>query len=179
MIAYLALVRPHPDGKLNLKPTLKLTLKPTLELKLALKLTPDNTQVLMVAYLALVRPYPDWKLHWMEVSMHTLELGLFLFALSIIHGDKSTVGWSWAMIALFISAFAIIMLYELYFIITTAASAWKWVRTWWQAGRNTPAEDVDADRDTGETTATAPQLGGTREQQEDGDSPADSRERNH
>jgi hypothetical protein len=129
----------------------------------------------MIAYLALVRPYPDWKLHWIVVALHTLELGLYIFALSIMHGDKSTVGWSRGMIALFASAFAIIVLYQLYFIIITAVSAWKWVRAWWQARSNKHATD----RATGETTTTAPQLEGTREQQEDGDLPAVSREQNH
>jgi hypothetical protein len=53
----------------------------------------------MIAYLSLVRPYPDWKLHWMEVALHTLELGLFVFALSIMHGDRTTAGWSWGMVS--------------------------------------------------------------------------------
>jgi hypothetical protein len=125
----------------------------------------------MIVYLLIVRPYPDWTLHWMEVLMHLLELAIMIFAISIMSGDKSTVGWSWGMIALFGCAFGLLMLYEFYFMIKTAWAAWVWVRNWWQARGKPKAKDADSEADTGETTA--PELEGARAEQAADDAPAE------
>ncbi|KAG1669255.1 hypothetical protein FOA52_003292 [Chlamydomonas sp. UWO 241] len=91
-------------------------------------------QVLMILYVALVRPYPEWQLHWMEVSAHCLELGIFIVATAIMTFDRSStpVGWAWAMLTLFGLTFLVIMLYEIYFLATMAVAAWKGMRAWWR-----------------------------------------------
>lgn len=45
---------------------------------------PLRLQVLMIVYLVAVRPYPDWTLHYMEISVHGLQLGIFVFAAAIL-----------------------------------------------------------------------------------------------
>ncbi|KAG1669250.1 hypothetical protein FOA52_003287 [Chlamydomonas sp. UWO 241] len=94
-------------------------------------------QVLMVLYLVIVRPYPEWKLLWVVVSLHCLELEIFIFALSIMSSDGASapVGWSWGMLTLFGLALLVVMLYQLFFLVQMAIAAWKAVHTWRQERR--------------------------------------------
>jgi ABC-type nickel/cobalt efflux system permease component RcnA len=75
-------------------------------------------------------------------------------------------------IGLFVSAFTIIIVYELYFIIVTVIAIWKWLRTWWRARKGDKhASDADDERDTGESTTTdLRREGSARGHQHDSDS---------
>jgi hypothetical protein len=84
----------------------------------------------MTVYLAAVRPFPDWKMHWMEVTLHSLELCIFIIAIAIMSGDKS--GWvgSWGILALFVGCFGVIVLHTIYIVSVMVVSAGKWVWRW-------------------------------------------------
>ena len=79
-------------------------------------------QACQLAYLLVIWPYQEWPLQWMEIAATSLETGIIVVAVYLLtHASTAAV---WVMIGLLVATTAVLLLFELYRLVSTLRALW-------------------------------------------------------